>query len=271
MDLYYEFWNKSQVSADEFTFNGKGDRLGDKTALIQARDLTRLEKIAEHHNMTESGWMDYISPDSTFQENRESLNRAGKPADTPRRLGDDHSDLVFEKEREDYIEKLEAQQREEERKQELLRLAEDLKNELVTSHAGLEAARDEYVVESILSYFENELITGHDDLEKSRKEYVAKSAVLSPDIAEPGSEGGENKSELGDEFGYATIGRAPVPLIAFLDRAKEEWNLLSRRAVIEHLIAHRDIVERFEGSNGSRWEEWYNAIEASKHLTLEED
>lgn len=76
---------------------------------------------------------------------------------------------------------------------------------------------------------------------------------------------------LGDEFGYASIGRAPEELVVFLNKVQNEWNLPSRRAVIENLIAHEAIVENFEDEDGNRWPEWEAAIEASKHLPVDDD
>lgn len=78
----------------------------------------------------------------------------------------------------------------------------------------------------------------------------------------------DTNSSLGDEFGYVTTGRGPAPLVELLDRIKEEEGLPSRRAVIEHLVAHKATVDNFEDDKGNLWDEWCEAIRASKHLRL---
>ena len=115
----------------------------------------------------------------------------------------------------------------------------------------------------------------HDDRDRYREEALAddiETKTLSTSEQDNDEEASKDdiSSSLGDEFGYATIGRAPAPLVELLDRIKEEEGLPSRRAVIEHLVAHKATVDNFEDDKGDLWDEWYEAIRASKHLRIKE-
>lgn len=76
LDLYKRFWEKTPASKRDFKFNGKGERLGDYQPLIQNEMLEDLKHLAEEEGV--EGWMDYVSPESTFRENMESLRTARK-------------------------------------------------------------------------------------------------------------------------------------------------------------------------------------------------
>lgn len=266
IDLYHEFWRKCSTSKNDFVFNGEGDRLADNTPPGQALELSRLEQIADHHDL--DGWMDYIVADATFPENQESLINAEKSFQQ-RSRSRSATDTPFQKDKEAYIEKFEALEKQ---REELKQKISELDEELVTTEDGLKAARDEYIRDTVHSALEEELATTYEKLKQSRKEYFAEQSVdyLSEDVG-INSDNEKNKSVTGDEYDYASIGSAPVSLIDLLDRIKDEHGLPSRRAVIEFLVAQDAIVDNFEEDEGKRWPEWEDAIQASNLFALKRE